>query len=233
MFRSTILVLAVTAMMAVWPDQAQAQRYRGGNWGRQDNVGNAVGNYLGYGYNQPYWSNYGYSGYGYYPNYYGSNYGYNYPRYNNWSGYQNYSYSYPNYSYSNPNYYSYNTTPNISSYTYPNSSNSIPYTGSYAANPGQTSTSYYGENQQLQPNQIRVKVTLPDPNARLIVENQPNQFQGNDRIIMSPPMDPNANMNYSYTMKATWMENGQEVTREKKIDVKLGQEYTVNFNEAS
>jgi uncharacterized protein (TIGR03000 family) len=229
-----ILCTAASLVMAAWAEPAQAQRRAGGyggnyggnyrpnggyNWGNYANYGwsGYSTNYYGYGYNSPSYN------YGYYPNNYGygysypRNYSYNYPNYN--YGYSNYNYSYPNYTYSYPNY--------SSSYgSIPNSNNIV-----YNSSSPQYSTSNYGNENAG--HQVQVRVILPDPNARLWVQDQMNQFSGNERLIVSPPAALDPNMNYSYTMKATWMENGKEVNQEKKIDVRAGQQYVVDFGQGT
>jgi uncharacterized protein (TIGR03000 family) len=217
MLRTSFLVAAACAAMSAVPDTAQAQRRGWGGYGRGGYYGGSgisigIGNY-GYGY-----GNYGgYRGYGYGYRPYYSNYGYGYSPY--YSGYYN---SYPSTVY-------YNTYPSTV-YTYPSNTYSAYPSGTIVQQPiaGNT-TSFYGGG-QMAANQVTVRVILPTPDAQLMVQDQMNQASGNERIIVSPALQPDTN--YHYTFKATWRDqNGQEVTREKHIDVKAGQQYTVDFNQ--
>ena len=48
-------------------------------------------------------------------------------------------------------------------------------------------------------------------------------------MFVSPPLEKG--QRYHYTIRASWMENGKEVSREKKVDVEPGREFTVNFSQ--
>ncbi len=217
------ICLATVCAMALLTGPAHAQRgYRGGYNGGSYNrgyYGGYRGNYGVYGYGYRNYPSYGYyGGYGYPRNsYYG---GYAYPRYSYYGGY-----SYPQYyyqsGYSAPQYgYAYNSTPY---YVTPSTSETV----AYNAVPSQSSTSNYGD---LAPNgQAWLRVILPDPNARLHIEGQQMQQTGTERVFYTPSL--NRSSIYPYTLRATWMENGQEISREKKIDVMVGQTYIVNFAE--
>jgi len=76
-------------------------------------------------------------------------------------------------------------------------------------------------------------VRVPDSSANVWIENTLMSLQGFDRTFVSP--DVTSGNTYTYTVRASWMENGKEMSKEKKIDVQPGQEYTVSFeaNQAS
>jgi len=219
-------LIAAGCSLALVTNTASAQRHGGGGhggggWGGHSGGGgsNWGGGWSGYsgwggyygspsfsiGYNSyPYYGGYGYRGYGYNNYPYYSSYGYGYPSYS-------YGYSYPNYSYGySPQYYS---TPDTAVYNNPQPNSSVSAYG----NPGMV--------------QSWVKVILPDPMARLTVQGQPSQQTGNERSFYSTPLEPGKT--YAYTFQATWMQNGQEVTREKRVDIVAGQNTIVNFMDAN
>lgn len=214
--------VAACLLTTSFAGEASAQRWGRGGWN-----GNRWGGYYGNSYGwgvTPYrygWSGYSYpnSGYSYYQPYY----------YNNWANSPGLSYYYssPGYAYSTPNYYSsgYYTTPNYSSSgtIVPNYYNSIP------SESGAVSSSMYQD--PTANNRVYLRVILPDPSARLTIQGQATSMTGTERVFYSPPMDPNGN--YTYTLKATWVQNGQEVSREKTVDVRTGQNIVVRFDDVS
>lgn len=208
MFRMTLFATAACMFLAAWPDAAHAQRWRGGRgvYIRTPGVSVGVGNY-------------GYGGYrGYYPTYYNRGwYGHNASPY--WNNYGYYRY------------------PSIGVYTgYPVYSSGyvagpVYYSNEYVAQtPGNVTTISNYADPNMVDTTVHVTVILPDANARLMVQDRLNQSVGTERHIVSPPL--NINTQYHYTFRATWTDsNGQEVTREKRIEVKPGQRYTVDFNQ--
>lgn len=158
---------------------------------------------------------YGVSAYPYYYSsaYYVSPSYYTYPRY---VYYPTYMYSYPAYSYS---------------YTYPSYS-SVTYV------PTERSASYYAPSEIAPASSVSVmtnqddrqallRVRVPREDARVWIENAPMRQGGTDRLFNSPPLDPGKD--YSYTVRASWMANGQEVVREKEVRIRAGQQSAVNF----
>src|SRR5262249_54067995 len=71
------------------------------------------------------------------------------------------------------------------------------------------------------------RVLVPSPNANLWFDNTPTHQQGSCRLFLSPPLD--GGKTYTYTTKASWREKGREVTREKQVKVRPGQETLVDF----
>jgi len=222
------IILGVTALLAfaMLAETAQAQwGRRGGGWGGNSwRGGNSV--YVG----TPYFSvGYGRGYYGGYGGYYGGN----------WPGSYGYGYSsYPNYgySYSSP-YYGYSYSPSYAYSYYPSSDySSYPSNYSYSSSPmymysgdsGITQASYMPD-----PSTIVLRVNVPDANANIWIENVQMSLQGFERTFVSPPVT--TGKGYTYTVRASWMENGKEMSKEKTIDVQAGQEYTVSFaaNDAS
>jgi len=225
------VALAATSLLLL-PETSYAQRrggvgvYRGGGIG-----GYRGGYYGGYGgYRGGYYGGSGlYLGIG--PRYYGSpygysNYGYSYPY-----GYTRYyspsygSYYNPGYSYYTPSY-DYSYTPG---YTY---SYTPEYT--YSATPAGYSSN--GSTQAYQPsnppanstdNTVHFQVNVPSPDAEIWVEGSPTQQRGMSREFQSPPLTPGRD--YTYHIRARWMENGQMRDQTRVLKVHAGEWETVNF----
>jgi uncharacterized protein (TIGR03000 family) len=183
------------------------------------------GGYYGYGYG-------GYRGYGGYGGYgYGGYYGSPYYGYGGW-GYS-------------PPYYAYGYSPYAaSSYSVPYVAANYGWPSAYvgstvtpasvdASNPQYaqsardmtTYRSMYAPSQSA--NAATIRVEVPDPNARVYFDDAQTQQGGTDRVFMSPPLDPNKT--YTYTVRATWMDNGKEVSRNKDVKVQAGRATMVDF----
>lgn len=207
MRRTFVLSIALSAAaLLVTADTAQAQRW-GVGIGR-GGIGFGYG-YGNYGYPGGYWGNH--YGYGY-PGYWGGN--YNYGRGYGWRGYSNFGYV-PNYVYSYP------------SYRYGYSGYAIPaYSSSAYRSDMQGYQSMYGAEST---DTVRLRILVPEPDTRVWIDNNQTQQQGYDRIFESPHLAPGHQ--YKYHVKATWMENGKEVTKVKDVDVTAGQMTTVRFGD--
>lgn len=79
------------------------------------------------------------------------------------------------------------------------------------------------------PTQVRLRVLLPSSDARLWIQGVPMQVAGTERAFFSPALEPGKN--YVYKLRATWMEGGREVSKDKEAVVIPGQETTVSFKE--
>lgn len=230
-----VLAFAALAVAAVGltAETCQAQyRVGHGGWG----IGSP---YFSVGVGRGYYGrwNYGPSYYGssyYNPGYYGSSY-YN-PGYYGRSYYGNYGYWGPGYTYGGaylPSYYGIQySTPMYSSYsTYAPAYYGLPAYSSgvqvSSANLGQSRSyqSYYPSTPSN--NQAMVRVSVPQANARVWIDDQQTQQTGSDRLFVTPALEQGKK--YSYTVRATWMDNGHEVTREKKVPIEPGQTATVQF----
>jgi uncharacterized protein (TIGR03000 family) len=73
----------------------------------------------------------------------------------------------------------------------------------------------------------RIRVAVPDANAQVFFDDSPTRQTGLERFFYSPPLD--TTKNYSYTVRATWMENGKEVSRTKDVKVQSGRTSIVDF----
>jgi uncharacterized protein (TIGR03000 family) len=75
--------------------------------------------------------------------------------------------------------------------------------------------------------QCMLRVLVPSETAKVFIEDQATQQQGTDRLFVSPPLETGSN--YTYTVKAKWMENGKEKSRDKTVKVSAGDSATVDF----
>jgi uncharacterized protein (TIGR03000 family) len=82
--------------------------------------------------------------------------------------------------------------------------------------------------QQLQDSgQVLIRV-LAAPGVRISIEGQAMQQQpGMERLFLSPALDRSSS--YVYTVRASWDQNGQVVTRERRVPCSAGQQITVSF----
>jgi uncharacterized protein (TIGR03000 family) len=93
--------------------------------------------------------------------------------------------------------------------------------------PRNTYRSFYSPEQIA--NQATIRVQLNDANARVSFEDATTEQTGRDRVFASPPLDPTRS--YTYKVRATWMEDGHEMTKTKEIKVQAGREVKVDFRE--
>jgi len=213
----TLTLLSAGLVVAVLAAPVQAQRRGGGGYGGYR--GGWSGGYGGYGgyrggwyggtglYSSPYW------GGGYYRPYAYNYGGYNQPYYGNY--------------YVTPAvpYYSYSPA-----YTVPYDSTSMMYTApsdaTAAAGQTQNYQSFYNAP-AANSSQATLRVQLPQADARVWVDNRQTEQQGTDRLFVTPALQ--AGREYSYTIRATWRENGRDVSREKTVTFTPGQQLAVNF----
>jgi uncharacterized protein (TIGR03000 family) len=74
-------------------------------------------------------------------------------------------------------------------------------------------------------------VRVPDPNAEVWFDATATRSHGAERRFRTPPLP--AGRNYLYTIRAKWMENGQEMNRERTITVTAGLSMVVEFGRES
>jgi uncharacterized protein (TIGR03000 family) len=213
MKRNVLIGIGLTCVgLLVTAESAQAQLFRGGR-------GNFGGGYVpnaNYGYaNSPYYGNYG--GYG---GNYGNGWGWNQGQ--GWYGQPygtNYSQGYTNNTM--PRYYG-------DGYTGYQSGNAGFYTS--APNNTQTQSSFYAGPGGQDNNHALLRVLVPAPNARIWIEGKEMQQQGTpEHVFISPPLERGSH--YVYNVRASWDENGRQVTHERKVPVTAGQQVTANFME--
>src|SRR6516162_10224539 len=72
-----------------------------------------------------------------------------------------------------------------------------------------------------------IRVHLPTTDTKLEVQGIMTKQEGASRFFKSPPLL--SGKSYAYDMKATWMENGKQMVREKSIQVMAGLTTEVDF----
>ena len=175
----------------------------GGHGGHHDGHGHSsfgFGVSLGFGY--PYYG-YGYNGYGY------NGYGYS-------------SYYYP---YSYPYYYGdYYYPPRPYNYydAYPQQYAPYPPANNGVSQPPAPPAPAYSTN----PNAVVFNVRVP-PNAEMWFEGNKTSQTGGQRVFESPPLKPG--VDYSYEVRAKWMENGRQKDETRKLTVRAGEQVAINF----
>jgi uncharacterized protein (TIGR03000 family) len=208
--RIMFCVVAASLALLLTADVAHAQRGGGGGrgGGRGGSFGGGRGGFYGGGYR-------GYGGYGYGRGFgYGLGYGlggYGY------GGYYGYPYYGGAYTYA-PTY--------VGGYAYPDAGNY----GPAVVSAGMTNSQSFYAGPQGNPNAAQIRVVVPDPNAQVMFDGTPTQQRGTNRVFVTPPLK--SGRESSYTVSATWMENGKQVTRERRITVQPGAPALVNFNES-
>ena len=136
----------------------------------------------------------------FYGGYYPGIFGGSYPWYDN--------YSYPSYSY----YYA----PPVEYYSPPIQYYSPP-------------TPYYEPPAQAVADYANIRVTVPDPQARVWFDGTLTTQTGTDRLFYTPSLT--AGSTYSYQIRASWMQGGREVSQERTISVTPGQTTLVDFTQ--
>jgi uncharacterized protein (TIGR03000 family) len=230
------LALAGLALLLT-AEPALAQR-RGGGGARGYRGGRVyAGGYRG-GYARGYYRGGYYGGWrgGYNRSGYAWNRGYSRPYYGwgggywGWGGYPAVALGaglgYPAYAWGTPYYGSTYYSTYSPTYFYPGGG-TIAGGTTYAANPPTTSQSFYGPRQD--PNAAQIEVLVPDPNAKVLFDGTKTQQRGKDRLFVTPPLPTDKEL--SYTITATWMENGQSVKRERRVAVSPGAQVRVNMAE--
>ncbi len=232
------LALAVVACglsLALSASPAQAQwmggRSNGGGYGRGWSGGyGGYGSSYGRGYGGNYGSGYGSSyGRGYGGNYgsgyggnYGSGYGYSNSYYTPFAS-SNYGWP-PAYNNTYGGSYSYQQDPSLISPASYDTSNP-----QYSLN-ARNLNSYragYSPGENSNPNEATIRVMVPDASARVYFDDTMTQQSGMDRVFTSPSLD--TGKSYTYSIRATWMANGKEVSTSKDIKVQAGRMALVDF----
>lgn len=213
--RKNMWILGVTGLaVLVATSTASAQRGRGRGWGGSGysiNLGSGYGNYGGL-YGSPY-----YSGYGYRPYYSG----YNQPYY----GYSRPMISTPYYS--TPTYYSYSAPTTYYSQPLYSSNDTVVEQGTAAASTEQSN--YYNPTLTTSvPNGV-IMILVP-ADAQLWFGSTATSVMGSSRAFQLPPLE--SGRDYTYTIRAKWMENGRERDQTKEVTFRGGQSITVDMRTA-
>jgi uncharacterized protein (TIGR03000 family) len=75
-----------------------------------------------------------------------------------------------------------------------------------------------------------VRVIVPKPDADVWIGDVLMKQQGTERVYSSPPLE--RGQSYFYTIRASWMEDGKELIREKTVPLVPGKEALVTFDDA-
>jgi len=92
------------------------------------------------------------------------------------------------------------------------------------------STQFYYEPAPQTTNTAQIRVLVPDPNARVWFDGNATQQTGTERMFHTPPLQ--AGVANTYRIRASWMQNGREMTQERVVSVTPGRMSTVDFNQA-
>ncbi len=72
-----------------------------------------------------------------------------------------------------------------------------------------------------------VRVTLPTADAKVWCEDTLTKQEGRSRTFVTPELE--AGGSYTYVVKATWTQDGREMTQEREVHVRPGAATTVSF----
>lgn len=200
-FLTAIVLSGLALLLAAPPVEAQMR-------GRLLRRGNDRG------YQNAYYGNYGYSTY--------SDAGYG------WTGRRNYQPYYGGYGYSNPQWGGYNNLQGAGySQDYPAQGTVQPAMAIEGQPLDGISISGY---RPVVGDRAMVRIVVGRPNAQLWIQDQQMPQVGPQRLFVSPPLEQG--FSYMYKIKATWMgQDGKEVTREKEVQFKPGQQVVVNLSD--
>jgi len=207
MFRHKILSIGAPLLASVamlFTSGTSEAAGRGGGGGGRGGGGGYRGGYGG-GYRGGYA---GYRGYGY-------------------GGYRGYGYGYRGYGYGGVGYYGglgyyY---PYYAGYPY---TDAYPdYSASYSPAPAVYQSFYAAPAAVTAPNnKALIDVNVP-ADAAIWIDGNPTKQTGASREYVTPALTPG--QNYSYELKARWMENGQPVEKTQKVRFQAGNQVVVNF----
>lgn len=96
--------------------------------------------------------------------------------------------------------------------------------------PTQSYQSFYPPTGMVQsnPNEARVVVLVPDPNAQVFVDGRQTRQMGSEREFVTE-MDPGTRG--TYRIKARWTQNGQTREQTRTVPVQPGARQVVNFSQ--
>jgi uncharacterized protein (TIGR03000 family) len=86
---------------------------------------------------------------------------------------------------------------------------------------------YYTPASEGMADAARIRVILPDAQARVLFDDTATKQIGVDRLFLTPPLTAKAANNY--LIRATFMQGGREVTLERNVTVAPGRTYEVDF----
>jgi uncharacterized protein (TIGR03000 family) len=161
-----------------------------------------------------------------------------YPGYGHWDGHHyGYHHYWPHYGYFFSYPYMYGTYPYSYAYPYsdylyyPDMSSTTGNSADYGGYPDNFSTvtpPVVDYESATVPADIPAKVTVNVPvDAQLWFNGTPTTSTGAVRQFTSPPLTPSKR--YSYEVRASWKENGREITQMQKVGVTAGAHANVSF----
>lgn len=77
----------------------------------------------------------------------------------------------------------------------------------------------------MQRNSAQIQLRLPNPEAEVKFDGQTTRQKGMTRLFTTPPLDGT----YSYQVTAAWQQDGQQITRERTIQVRPGASVMVDL----
>jgi uncharacterized protein (TIGR03000 family) len=101
--------------------------------------------------------------------------------------------------------------------------------GYYYSTPAYDGAPYAAAAMAGQAQAVLVTVEVPKADAEVFLNDTPTTLTGIERVFQSPPLDPG--VNYKYTVKARWMEDGKMVEQKREVPVQAGQSVTVDFRQ--
>jgi uncharacterized protein (TIGR03000 family) len=237
--RTLLATVAGVLAVALIATPAYAQRGGGGGgrgggggggrgWGGGGGGGGrgwGGGGYYGGGYGR----GYGYGGYGW--GGVGIGIGLGYPGYGGYYGDGYYlGGAYPDYSYSNPTLYG--TSPYVGQQMpYMNQPlvGNVPALQQPGGNGPTVAMQSFYSGPSASPGSAELTVKVP-ADAQLWLGSMQSSQQGTERHFSFPSLGAGDNM---FSLRSTWTENGQTVTRDKQVNVKPGENSTVDFTQAT
>jgi uncharacterized protein (TIGR03000 family) len=88
---------------------------------------------------------------------------------------------------------------------------------------------YYTPANQGQANVAQIRVMLPDAQARVMFDETATKQAGTTRLFTTPQLT--AGVVSSYRIRATFLQNGREVTQERVLNVAPGMTYVLDFTQ--
>jgi uncharacterized protein (TIGR03000 family) len=73
----------------------------------------------------------------------------------------------------------------------------------------------------------RISVSLPEPDAEVWFDGKKTSSRGDDRLFETPALEPGATP--TYTVTATWRQNGRPVTQTRTVKAVAGGTSVVDF----
>lgn len=99
----------------------------------------------------------------------------------------------------------------------------------YYAPPTYAQPMPYAQSNPIPANIAEVRVIVPDPQATVMFDGHATSQTGTDRLFDTPPLAGTS----QYHIRATWMQNGQQMSQERVVSVTPGQLAVVDFTQSA